>query len=97
MSRGDILLAIGAQETNSAQDVAAAVADLTAGDEVDLVVTHGDDERTLPVTAGEQNGRAYLGIQPYYGFQREAMPRCRSVRAGRWRRSGHGSRRRQPG
>lgn len=73
VSRGDILLAIGAQDTNRAQDVAAAVADLTAGDKVDLVVTHGDDERTLSVTVGEQNGRAYLGIQPYYGFQRAAM------------------------
>ncbi len=75
VSRGDILLAIGAQETNNASDVATAVADLTAGDKVDLVVTHGDDERTLSVTVGEQNGRAYLGIQPYYGFGQQAMPR----------------------
>lgn len=75
VSRGDILLAIGAQDTNSAQDVAAAVADLTTGDEVDLVVTHGDDERTLSVIVGEQDGRAYLGIQPYYGLQREFAPR----------------------
>jgi S1-C subfamily serine protease len=65
--RGDILLSIAGQETNSARDVASALAGLAEGDSVELVVMHGDDERTLEVEVAEQSGRVYLGIQPYYG------------------------------
>lgn len=74
VARGDILLFIGGEATNSNADVTKAVASLTAGDDVDLVVTHGDDERTLTVTTGDRNGRAYLGIQPYYGMQQQVAP-----------------------
>lgn len=74
VARGDILFSIGGQATNSGQDVTKAVAGLTAGDAVDVVVTHGDEERTLTVTTVDNNGRAYLGIQPYYGMQRAFAP-----------------------
>lgn len=74
VARGDILFSIDGQETNSRRDIAKALADLAAGDEVEVVVTHGDEERTLTVVLDEQDGRAYLGIQPYYGEQREAAP-----------------------
>lgn len=74
VARGDILYAIGEQDTNSRGDVAAALADLAAGDEVTVVVTHGDEERTLTLIVGEQDGRAYLGIQPYFAGQRDAAP-----------------------
>ena len=69
VARGDILLSIDGQATNSAADVTKVVAGLTAGDDVDVVVTHGDEERTLTVTTVDNNGRAYLGIQPYYAMQ----------------------------
>ncbi|MCB0002048.1 MAG: PDZ domain-containing protein, partial [Anaerolineae bacterium] len=65
VARGDILISIGGQATNTGQDVTKAVAGLTAGDAVEVVVTHGDEERTLTVTTVDNNGRAYLGIQPY--------------------------------
>ena len=74
VTRGDILISIGGQATNTGQDVTKAVAGLTAGDAVEVVVTHGDEERTLTVTTVDNNGRAYLGIQPYYGMQRAFSP-----------------------
>ncbi|MCB0200088.1 MAG: PDZ domain-containing protein [Anaerolineae bacterium] len=77
--RGDILFSIGGEATNNAADVTQAVAGLAAGDDVEVVVTHGDEERTLTVTVGDNNGRAYLGIQPYYGGQTRTAPQMGTV------------------
>ncbi len=64
IKRGDILLKIDDQAINSTADLFNYLAERTEGDEVVLVVLHGDEERTLTATLGARNGRAYLGVVP---------------------------------
>lgn len=66
VKRGDILLEVDGQQTNSARDLLQVISSLNADDEIQVQVMHGDDERTLELTVGERNGRAYLGLQPYF-------------------------------
>lgn len=67
IKRGDILLEVDGQETNSARDVLSVISSLKAEAEIKVRVLHGDDERTLNLTVGDRNGQAYLGLQPYFG------------------------------
>jgi len=60
--RGDILMKIGTQETDSFIELTSALKSYDPGDTVELSVLHGDDLRTLSVELGEQDGSAYLGI-----------------------------------
>jgi S1-C subfamily serine protease len=62
--RGDILLAINGEPVDDTGELGQGMADLEAGDQVQLTVLHGDDERTLTATLAERNGRPYLGIVP---------------------------------
>jgi S1-C subfamily serine protease len=64
VKRGNILLTLDDQAIDSARDLRQALADLEPGDEASLTVLHGDEQRTLTVTLGEQNDRAYLGVTP---------------------------------
>jgi S1-C subfamily serine protease len=67
VQRGDILLAMEGQEINRPLDWFRALRTLEAGNDVELQVLHGDDERTLTATVAERNSRAWLGLQVYLG------------------------------
>jgi S1-C subfamily serine protease len=67
VKRGDILLAIDSQEINQAADWFRALRGLASGEDVELAVLHGDDQRTLTATVAERNSRAFLGLQVYLG------------------------------
>lgn len=67
VKRGDILLALDDQEINRPADWLLAMRGLEAGQQVDLQVLHGDDERTLTATVAERNSRPFLGLQVYLG------------------------------
>jgi len=62
--RGDILLQIDDETVDDFVELASALEDHEPGDEVQLAVLHGDDERTLAATLGDRDGMAYLGITP---------------------------------
>jgi S1-C subfamily serine protease len=62
--RGDILLAIGEETVDTYADLQSQLADLEVGDEVKLTILHGDEQRELTATLGDQDGNAYLGIAP---------------------------------
>jgi S1-C subfamily serine protease len=68
VERGDILLGIDDQAVNSTRQLEKYLSDLEPGDQVDLTVQHGDDERTLSAMLEEQHGRPYLGVVPCGGF-----------------------------
>jgi S1-C subfamily serine protease len=71
--RGDILIEVHGIPVNSLPDLFEILNDLNPGDEVDLIVIHGDDQHTLSATLGESNGHPYLGIESC----RTAMPDIR--------------------
>jgi S1-C subfamily serine protease len=60
--RGDILLAIDDEPVNSMVELQDRLAGMNDGDQVELIVLHGDEERTLTATLVEQDGRPYLGV-----------------------------------
>ena len=64
VQRGDILLEIDGNALNACADLLRYLGEAEAGREVDLVVRHGDDERTLTAVLEERDGRVYLGIVP---------------------------------
>ncbi len=64
VERGDILLEMDGEAVNSPLEMSRYLFDLEPGDEVELQVLHGDEERTLTATLGDQDGRPYLGVIP---------------------------------
>jgi S1-C subfamily serine protease len=76
--RGDILLKIDKVEVSQSADVVRTIVEFDPGDELDITILHGDDLRTLTVTLGEINERAYLGASTCCGFDEarfmERMP-----------------------
>jgi S1-C subfamily serine protease len=60
--RGDILLEVDGETVDSFVELVGLLEGYEPGDEVQLTILHGDDERTLPVTLGEQEGKPYLGV-----------------------------------
>jgi S1-C subfamily serine protease len=65
--RGDILLEVDGEAVDDLFELLRTIEEKEPGDEVQLTVLHGDDERTLPATLGEQEGKPYLGIVPCSG------------------------------
>ena len=63
ITRGDILLQAGDVAIDSAVTLFGVVTAAKPGDEVTLVVQHGDESRTIAVTLGQVDDRAYLGVQ----------------------------------
>ncbi len=63
--RGDILLAVDDEAVESVAGLRDLLRTLTPENEISATVLHGDEQRTLTVTLGERDGRAYLGIVPY--------------------------------
>jgi S1-C subfamily serine protease len=68
LARGDILLELNGQEINTPAELQRAVGTLEPGDGVELLVHHGDEERTLKATVGERNGKPFLGLTPCGGL-----------------------------
>jgi S1-C subfamily serine protease len=64
VARGDILLELDREALNTQRDLREALDRLEPGDEVELRVLHGDDERRLTATLDERDGRAFLGVVP---------------------------------
>ena len=62
--RGDVLLQVNGETISDFAELMAILDGHKRGDEVQLTISHGDDERTLTVTLGERDGMAYLGIVP---------------------------------
>jgi S1-C subfamily serine protease len=62
IGRGDILLEVAGERIENRADLVRILGDLEPGDEVELLVLHGDEERALSLTLGERDGRAYLGL-----------------------------------
>jgi S1-C subfamily serine protease len=71
LKRGDILLKINGEAVNNAQELVSYLGDLKSGDQVELTVLHGDEERTLTATLGDRNGQPYLGVSPCGGLPGE--------------------------
>jgi S1-C subfamily serine protease len=64
VKRGDILLRIDEQATDSFRELTDYLSTLSAGSQATLTLLHGDETRTFTVTLGERNGRSYLGVIP---------------------------------
>ncbi|RME51751.1 MAG: PDZ domain-containing protein [Caldilineae bacterium] len=62
--RGDIVLAVDGDAVNTLAELNFILRTHKPGDEISLTVKHGDEERTLTVTLGDNNGRAHLGLIP---------------------------------
>lgn len=67
VKRGDILLKFAGQDVNASNELISAVRAKKAGDKVEMVLTHGDEQRTLTATLVDKDGRTYLGVTPYGG------------------------------
>ena len=66
--RGDILLQVDDEPVDDVSELAGVLEDYKPGDRVQLVVLHGDDERTLTATLGDREDRPYLGLVPYISW-----------------------------
>jgi len=66
--RGDIVLTIDGEQVDEAQDVWGILEKREPGDEVELTVLHGDEERTLTATLGDRDGGATLGLMSCGGL-----------------------------
>jgi S1-C subfamily serine protease len=64
VERGDILLEVDGEAVNSYGDLVSTLDRLEPGDEVELKLLHGDDERSLTATLDERDDRAFLGVVP---------------------------------
>jgi len=62
--RGDILLQVEGETVDNCIELIDLVEEREPGDEVQLTVLHGDDERILTATLIEHEGRPYLGLVP---------------------------------
>jgi S1-C subfamily serine protease len=66
LRRGNILLSVDGEAVNTLPELMAALAEKEAGDEIELTYLHGDDENTVTLTLDESDGRALLGIVPFF-------------------------------
>jgi S1-C subfamily serine protease len=60
--RGDILLAMDGERLDDLPDLQRVLEGREPGDDVELAVLHGDEERALEATLGDRNGGAFLGL-----------------------------------
>lgn len=68
LKRGDILLEIEGQAINQPTELMSHLQSVSVGDQVEIKLLHGDDEKVVTITIGEQNGRPYLGVAPCGGL-----------------------------
>lgn len=64
--RGDVLLEIDGKAVNDAADWSEATASLEAGDQVSLLIRHGDEVREVKMRLAEEGGSPDFGFQPYF-------------------------------
>jgi S1-C subfamily serine protease len=64
VKRGDIILRVDAQTVNLTRELASYMQSQPSGSQVTLTVLHGDEERVLPATLEDRDGRSFLGIVP---------------------------------
>jgi len=64
VARGDILLRVDGEAVDNMADLMRALEEHEPGDEMELLVLHGDDERTLAASLGDRDGIPYLGLLP---------------------------------
>lgn len=64
VARGDILLRVAGQAVDDLPGLHEVLAEHAAGDTIELVVQHGDEERTLTAVLDEQGGIGFLGLVP---------------------------------
>jgi S1-C subfamily serine protease len=62
--RGDILLEIDGEALDQSLGLDPRLGEYQPGDEVELTVLHGDEQRTLTAVLGERRDIPYLGISP---------------------------------
>jgi S1-C subfamily serine protease len=62
LKRGDILLKVDNKEVNNLKDLQDIIDEKQPGDKLELTILHGDDQRSLTVTLGEQKEQPFLGI-----------------------------------
>ena len=62
VARGDIILAVDDDAVNTMAELMHVISSHDAGDEIVLTVMHGDEERSLSVTLGDDDGAALLGV-----------------------------------
>ncbi len=77
VKRGDIILKIGDTIVNHPGELINAMQDLGTDNLTEVTLMHGDEERILPVTLADRNGRTYLGVVPCGGtvaIRREFQP-----------------------
>jgi S1-C subfamily serine protease len=67
VARGDIILEVGETAVNTPIALQQAIDAHKAGDAVALTVRHGDAQKTLSVTLGDENGRPFMGVSLYPG------------------------------
>lgn len=68
LQRGDIILEIDGAAVNSPLDLHEAIQTKEAGDTIEVSVQRGSERLTYSVELGEQDGQAYLGVQPCGGL-----------------------------
>jgi S1-C subfamily serine protease len=71
IKRGDILLEIDGKAVDSSLEITRYLFDLEPGDQVELTVLHGDEQRTLTATLGDRARHPYLGVTPCFGLPAE--------------------------
>lgn len=64
VARGDILLRVDGQAVDDLPGLHEVLAEHAAGDAIELVVQHGDEERTLTAVLDAQGGIGFLGLVP---------------------------------
>jgi S1-C subfamily serine protease len=70
VKRGDILLKINDTAVNTLADLKNVLKTVKAGDVLNLTVMHGDNQETLKLTVGNNNGNPDLGLVPFGGGMR---------------------------
>jgi len=81
VARGDILLELDGERIEGSAGLVRILRDLEPGDEVELLVLHGDEERALSLAPDERDGRAYLGLTPCGGGSPDSTVRWIPPRA----------------
>lgn len=62
--RGDVLTEVNGRKVNTGIDLSTLISGSKPGASLKIMLTHGDEQKTMDVQLGDRNGNAYLGITP---------------------------------
>lgn len=82
IKRGDIILQINETVLNHTGELITAMQELGIGSQIEITLMHGDEERVLPATLTDRNGRAYLGVVPCGGVAHRSVVIAQDFRPG---------------